>query len=81
MSQDPAGSGRETYRLITPLLDERGFPAEQLAATYHERWEVETALDEVRVHQWAHPHPLRSKHPPRPLIPTIMMRPCVTGRA
>jgi Insertion element 4 transposase N-terminal/Transposase DDE domain len=59
----PAGPGRETYRLITSLLDERAFPAELLAATYHERWEIETALDEVKVHQWAHPRPLRSKHP------------------
>jgi len=59
----PAGPGRETYRLVTSLLDERAFPAERLAATYHERWEVETALDEVKVHQWAHPRPLRSKHP------------------
>ncbi len=59
----PAGPGRETYRLITSLLDERAFPAEQLAATYHERWEIETALDEVKVHQWAHPRPLRSKRP------------------
>lgn len=59
----PAGPGREKYRLITSLLDERTFPAERLAATYHERWEIETALDEVKVHQWAHPRPLRSKHP------------------
>ena len=59
----PAGPGREKYRLITSLLDERTFPAAQLAATYHERWEIETALDEVKVHQWAHPRPLRSKHP------------------
>lgn len=59
----PAGPGQEKYRLITSLLDERTFPAEQLAATYYERWEIETALDEVKVHQWAHPRPLRSKHP------------------
>lgn len=59
----PTGPGREKYRLITSLLDERASPAEQLAATYHERWEIETALDEVKVHQWAHPRPLRSKHP------------------
>ena len=38
-------------------------PPTLLAATYHERWEVETALAEVKVHQWAHPRPLRSKHP------------------
>ena len=59
----PAGPGREQYRLITSLTDERAYPAERLAATYHERWEIETALDEVKVHQWAHPRPLRSKHP------------------
>ena len=59
----PAGPGRERYRLITSLLDERTFPAEQLARAYHERWEVETTLDEVKVHQWAHPRPLRSQHP------------------
>jgi hypothetical protein len=59
----PAGPGREKYRLITSLLAERAFPAEQLAATYHERWEIETTLDEVKVHQWAHPRPLRSKRP------------------
>jgi Insertion element 4 transposase N-terminal/Transposase DDE domain len=59
----PAGPGRERYRLLTSLLDPRAFPAAVLAATYHERWEVETALAEVKVHQWAHPRPLRSKHP------------------
>lgn len=58
-----SGPGRETYRLLTSLLDARAFPAEQLAATYHERWEIETALDEIKVHQWAHPRPLRSKRP------------------
>jgi Transposase DDE domain/Insertion element 4 transposase N-terminal len=59
----PAGPGRERYRLVTSLLDPVVFPAEVLAATYHERWEVETALAEVKVHQWAHPRPLRSQRP------------------
>jgi transposase IS4-like protein/DDE family transposase len=59
----PAGPGKDRYRLITSLLDHRVFPAAVLATTYHERWEVETTLDEVKVHQWAHPRPLRSKHP------------------
>jgi hypothetical protein len=53
----------ERYRLVTSLLDERAYPAATLAAVYHERWEIETALDEVQVHQWAHPKPLRSQHP------------------
>ena len=59
----PPGPAAERYRLLTSLLDPRAFPAAVLAATYHERWEVETALAEVKVHQWAHPRPLRSKHP------------------
>jgi len=59
----PAGPGRERYRLLTSLLDPAAFPATLLAATYHERWEVETALAEVKVHQWAHPRPLRSQRP------------------
>jgi hypothetical protein len=59
----PAGPGQDKYRLVTSLRDERAFPAAQLAAAYHERWEIETTLDEVKVHQWAHPRPLRSQHP------------------
>jgi hypothetical protein len=59
----PAGPGRERYRLVTSLLDAAAFSAEVLATTYHERWEVETALAEVKVHQWAHPRPLRSRRP------------------
>jgi Transposase DDE domain len=59
----PAGPGRERYRLVTSLLDPVAFPADRLASTYHERWEVETALAEVKVHQWAHPRPLRSRRP------------------
>jgi hypothetical protein len=38
-------------------------PAQTLAATSPERWEIETALDAVTVHRWAHPRPLRSRHP------------------
>lgn len=57
------GPGTESYRLLTSLLDEQAFPAEVVAVAYHERWEIETTLDEVKVHQWAHPRPLRSQHP------------------
>lgn len=57
------GPGTERYRLLTSLLDPVAFPAPVLATTYHERWEIETALAELKVHQWAHPRPLRSRHP------------------
>ncbi len=49
---DPARPGRaERYRLITSLLDPRHYPATTLAAEYHQRWEVESTADEVKVHQ------------------------------
>ena len=35
------------YRLLTSLLDPAQAPAAELAALYHQRWEIETALDEL----------------------------------
>ena len=36
------------YRLITTLMDAGETPAQEVAALYHERWEVETTLREVK---------------------------------
>ena len=36
------------YRLVTTILDPARAPAEELAAHYHERWEIETALNELK---------------------------------
>ena len=33
------------YRLITTILDHEKAPAKELAALYHERWEIETTLE------------------------------------
>ena len=38
------------YRLVTTILDPKLAPAGELAALYHERWEIETALDELKTH-------------------------------
>jgi hypothetical protein len=38
------------YRLLTNLLDPAQAPADELAALYHERWEHETTLDELKTH-------------------------------
>jgi thymidylate kinase len=51
------------YRLITTILDHREAPAKELAATYHERWEIETALDELKTHLRGAQIVLRSKTP------------------
>jgi hypothetical protein len=51
------------YRLITTLLDPPQAPAKELAALYHERWEIETALDELKTHLRGAQIVLRSKTP------------------
>lgn len=51
------------YRLITTILDHKQAPAKELAALYHERWEIETALDELKTHLRGSQIVLRSKTP------------------
>jgi len=48
-------------RLMTTLLDEKMAPALELAALYHERWEVEAVFDELKVHLLQKRRVLRSK--------------------
>lgn len=58
----PDGAG-ETIRLITSLLDPLDAPAIELAALYHERWEIELAFKELQVHQTGGQRLLRSRSP------------------
>ncbi len=51
------------YRVITTILDPEAAPAADCAALYHERWEVETVLDEVKTHIGGKGNILRSKKP------------------
>ena len=51
------------YRLVTTVLDERTAPAQELAALYHERWEIENAFDELKTHLRGRKIVLRSKTP------------------
>ena len=51
------------YTLITTLTDPQRAPADELAALYHERWEIETAYDEVKTHLLGPGALLRSKTP------------------
>jgi hypothetical protein len=56
--------GAETiYRLITTILDPKLAPVKELAALYHERWEIETMLDELKTHLRGAQIVLRSKTP------------------
>ena len=51
------------YRLLTTLLDPGQAPALELAALYHERWEVEAVFDELKTHLVQRRRTLRSKTP------------------
>src|SRR3954454_2395485 len=51
------------YRLVTTLLDPAAAPAAELAALYHERWEIESALAELKTHLRGARTVLRSKTP------------------
>ncbi|MEN6600791.1 MAG: IS4 family transposase [Bryobacteraceae bacterium] len=51
------------YRLLTTVLDAEQAPAQELAALYGQRWEIETALDELKVHLRGARIVLRSKTP------------------
>ena len=53
----------QRYRLLTTIPDPDAAPAGELGALYHERWEIENALDELKVHQRGPRVVLRSRHP------------------
>jgi len=56
-------SAEPLYRLVTTILDPDHAPAEELAALYAERWEVEISIKEIKIYQ-GRPHGvLRSKKP------------------
>lgn len=52
-----------TYRLITSLLNIDQFPAELLAKEYHQRWEVENTIDELKIHLLGRKTHVRSQKP------------------
>lgn len=53
----------EKYLMITSILEPELAPAEELAALYHERWEIELAYDEIKNHLKEPGERLRSKTP------------------
>jgi hypothetical protein len=60
---DKVPQSEPIYRLITTILDPNLAPAKELAALYHERWEIETAFDELKTHLRGAQIVLRSKTP------------------
>jgi hypothetical protein len=57
------GAKNTTYRLLTNLLDPALAPADELAALYAQRWEIESIFDELGTHQRGPRVVLRSRTP------------------
>ena len=57
--REPAGP----FRLITTILDHHDASAIELAGAYAQRWEIESAFDELKTHQRGPRAVLRSKSP------------------
>jgi hypothetical protein len=53
----------ERHRLITNLIDEIKYPAKEIVALYHQRWEIEIDNDEITTHQLDRAVELRSRTP------------------
>jgi len=60
---DGIPDAESSYRVATTLLDPTKAPAKELAALCHERWEIESAFDELKTHLRGRQITLRSKIP------------------
>lgn len=49
--------------LLTSLLDAERYPADEIVALYHERWELELGFDEIKTHMLAREETIRSRTP------------------
>ena len=63
VTDERLGELGKVYRLVTTLLNPRVAPALELVALYHERWEIELVIDEIKTHERAQRKVLRSKTP------------------
>ena len=55
--------GFQPQTLLTSLHDHKKFPAREMVALYHERWELELGFDEVKTELLEREEALRSKTP------------------
>jgi hypothetical protein len=56
-------AGFKPVTLLTSLLDPKAYPAKELKALYHERWEIELGYDEIKTHLLAREEAIRSRTP------------------
>ncbi len=63
VTDERLGELGQVYRLVTTLLNPRLAPALELIGLYHERWEIELVIDEIKTHERVQRKVLRSKTP------------------
>ena len=63
VTDERLGEVGQVYRLVTTLLNPQVAPALDLIGLYHERWEVELVIDEIKTHERVQRKVLRSKTP------------------
>ncbi len=63
VTDERLGEVGKVYREVPTLLNPRVAPARELIALYHERWEIELVIDEIKTHERAQRKVLRSKTP------------------
>ncbi len=63
ITDERLGEPGQVYRLGTTWLNPRTAPAKELLVLYHERWEIEIVIDEIKTHLRVQQKVLRSHTP------------------
>src|SRR5712692_6198345 len=63
ITDERLGEPGRVYRLGTTWLNPRTAPAKELLVLYHERWEIEIVVDEIKTHLRVQQKVLRSHTP------------------
>src|SRR5260370_7383677 len=63
ITDERLGKPGHVYRLATTWLNPRTAPAKELLVLYHERWEIEIVVDEIKTHLRVQQKVLRSHTP------------------
>jgi len=58
-------NGFRPQTVLTSLLDPEEYPAREVSALYHERWELELGYDEIKTEMLAREETIRSRSPER----------------
>jgi hypothetical protein len=58
-------SGSEPQWLLTSMIDSKAYPAREITALYHERWEIEHCYDEIKTEILDREETIRSRSPER----------------